>query len=199
MKMESGLSSGNVHTIDGLNVPIEAILRGCCLPPVNEKKNQKAPILSAKTVAILERITSLIISSHTPHPISNPQPPVMWGETTTGAMLLTRKAGQLEALRYIWMVENYDNGSSSASRGGATGLLVAQTMPAAIEQLLSYLSYGNHANLTPDVVALRKKSGTALVTIAKAIPQHLVTFMTELSNRATQLLADPNTLEGTVH
>jgi hypothetical protein len=102
----------------------------------------------------------------------------------TYVWLKFRKAQLLEALRHYWQHD-------------------PSTLPQAIQTLLSYLSNPDEwtpsqesvpGQLSEEVTGLRKKSGVALVAVAKHVPQHLVPWLSELSEASTRLLSSSDLL-----
>lgn len=93
-----------------------------------------------------------------------------------------RKATLLDALKYYW---RYDPSS----------------LPQGIQCLLGYLSIPDEWGipgsgdqvLSAETTGLRKKSGVSLVSVSKHVPQHLVPWLSELSETSQGLLSS-NTL-----
>ncbi len=84
-----------------------------------------------------------------------------------------RRTTLLEALKYYWKYE-------------------PSTLPAGVDSLLLYLSATDNPPrevLSEDAVGLRKKSGVSLVAVAKVVPNLLVPWLSQLSDRARSLLA----------
>lgn len=84
-----------------------------------------------------------------------------------------RRTTLLEALKHYWKYE-------------------ATTLPSGVDSLLVYLNAtDNPPKDTPsmDVVGLRKKVGVSLVAVSKIVPDLLVPWLSQLSDRAKALLA----------
>jgi len=84
-----------------------------------------------------------------------------------------RRTTLLEALKHYW---KYD----------------PATLPTGVDSLLMYLSVTDNPpkdRLSEDVVGLRKKSGVSLVAVAKKVPDLLVPWLSQLSERAKSLLS----------
>ena len=93
-----------------------------------------------------------------------------------------RRASILDSLKTYW---EYD----------------PSTLLPAIESLFAYLSApdewrapptndnGEESNLSGETTSLRKKSGVALVSISKKVPQHLVPWLSQLSEASAALLS----------
>ncbi|KAL7469406.1 hypothetical protein ACHAXS_011013 [Conticribra weissflogii] len=83
-----------------------------------------------------------------------------------------RRTTLLEALKHYWKYES-------------------STLPSGVDSLLVYLSAtDNPPNeiLSMDVVGLRKKVGVSLVAVSKIVPDLLVPWLSQLSDRAKALL-----------
>ena len=83
-----------------------------------------------------------------------------------------RRTTLLEALKHYWKYE-------------------PSTLPTGIDSLLIYLSAKDNPpkeRLSEDVVGLRKKSGVSLVAVSKDVPNFLVPWLSQLSDRAKTLL-----------
>jgi Exportin-5 family len=94
-----------------------------------------------------------------------------------------RRATLLEALKHFWQHD-------------------PSTLLTAIESLFRYLSdpddwrpadkslaTGDEVGWSDEVIGLRKKSGVALVAIAKSVPHHLVPWLSQLSQATGSLLS----------
>lgn len=108
---------------------------------------------------------------------------VSWNPTDL--CLRQKRVSLLAALRYFW---KYD----------------ARTLPLGIDSLLSNLcatdecranAQVSNESLSMDVISLRKKSGAAIVTVSKYIPNLLVSWLDQLSERARQLLSTDSLLD----
>ena len=102
--------------------------------------------------------------------------------------LKLRRASLLGSLKYVWV---YDS----------------TTLPVGVDALLCYLSardewtstspnsFGaGEETLSTEVISLRKKSGTCLVSVSKKVPRLLVPWLAQLSDRARQILGSDTLL-----
>lgn len=83
-----------------------------------------------------------------------------------------RRTTILEALKYFWKYE-------------------PSTLPGGVDSLLVYLSAKDSPpkdRISEDVSGLRKKSGVSLVAVSKVVPNLLVPWLSQLSDRAKTLL-----------
>ena len=95
---------------------------------------------------------------------------VSW--TPIDIWLKFRRATLLEALKHYWKYE-------------------PSTLPIGVDSLLMYLSATDNPpkeKLSEDVIGLRKKSGVSLVAVSKVVPNLLVPWLSQLSDRAQTLL-----------
>ena len=84
-----------------------------------------------------------------------------------------RRTTLLESLKHYWAHE-------------------PSTLPTGVDSLLMYLSTQDNPpreEPSEDVVGLRKKSGVSLVAVAKVVPNLLVPWLSQLSDRAKSLLS----------
>ena len=109
----------------------------------------------------------------------------------THVWLQFRHASLMEALRHYW---KHDPASS--------------LLPA-VDTLIRYLGLGDewhnptaglnagtstsssNTQMSDEIVGLKKRSGTALVSVAKSVPHHLVPWLSQLSEATRSLLASP--------
>ncbi|KAL9188652.1 hypothetical protein ACHAXT_007030 [Thalassiosira profunda] len=95
---------------------------------------------------------------------------VSWSPNDT--WLKFRRTTLLEALKHYWKHD-------------------PTTLPTGVDGLLVYLSATDNppkARLSEDVVGLRKKAGVSLVAVSKVVPNLLVPWLSQLSDRAKGLL-----------
>jgi len=95
---------------------------------------------------------------------------VSWNPNDT--WLKFRRTTLLEALKHYW---KYDS----------------STLPTGVDSLLLYLSATDNPpseRLSGDVISLRKKCGVSLVAVSKVVPNLLVPWLSQLSDRAKALL-----------
>jgi len=91
----------------------------------------------------------------------------------TDIWLKFRRTTLLEALKYYWKHD-------------------PTTLPTGVDSLLTYLSATDNPpkeRRSDDVDGLRKKSGVSLVAVAKVVPNLLVPWLSQLSERAKTLLS----------
>ena len=83
-----------------------------------------------------------------------------------------RRTTLLEALKHYWKYE-------------------PSTLPSGVDSLLVYLSARDNPpreTLSGDIIGLRKKCGVSLVAVSKVVPDLLVPWLSQLSERAKTLL-----------
>ena len=94
-----------------------------------------------------------------------------------------RRASLLECLKYYWKYE-------------------PSTLLQGVDSLIRYIGLGDEwrgpndkppANdrMSGQTIGLKKKSGVSLVVISKHVPEHLVPWLTKLSNATSSLLSSP--------
>jgi len=158
-----------VLQLEGAVIPIESVLR--CMPPwaLDDSKRSEPSYMEPHRVEIRASVRATL--SQLANSIVTWNPVELW--------LKFRKATFLDALKYYWL---YD----------------PTTLPAGVDALLVYLSAddgsGIQARLGGDVISLRKKSGTALVSVSKRVPHLLVKWLSQLSERAKSLLSSDSLL-----
>ncbi|GAX13879.1 hypothetical protein FisN_5Lh226 [Fistulifera solaris] len=162
--------SDAVIQFEGIALPMENLLSG--LPSWSMDDNAKQSSNQKEYKARLElRTGTKAALAELVHSVVTWNPAHLW--------LRFRRTYLLEPLRFVW---KYD--SSTLLQG--------------VESLIGYLGLKDEwtatdvqpgKGLSPEITGLKKRSGSALVTIAKVVPQHLVPWLSQLSNATSSLLA----------
>ena len=159
-----------VLQFEGITQPLDNILQG--LPEWSIRQNNAG--LDSKKMAINTEVRARLSDLA--------QMIVSWNPTDT--WLKYRRSDMLGALKHYWAHD-------------------PSTLLQGVDGLLQYLNVeewkpGNATNgerrLTDDVAGLRKRSGIALIGVSKKVPQHLVPWLAQLSERAKSLLSSDSLL-----
>ena len=153
-----------VVQIEGAALPLDAILRGMPSWALDDTKQSDASHMEPHRVET--RAATRAALSQLANAIVNWDPAELW--------LKFRKANLLDALKCYWLHD-------------------PTTLPAGVDALLVYLNAndGTESNgrYSENVTSLRKKSGVALISVAKKVPHLLVQWLSQLSERAKTLLS----------
>uniref|UniRef100_A0A7S4J8L4 Exportin-5 C-terminal domain-containing protein n=1 Tax=Odontella aurita TaxID=265563 RepID=A0A7S4J8L4_9STRA len=158
------LSDANIQ-FEGIFLPLENILQGVPQWSVDLDRNptdQKRVEIRSTVRASLSVVASMIVS---------------WSPADT--YLRIRRSDLLSSLKHYW---KYD----------------PSTLASGVDALLGYLSAeddrktasgpDDSRQLSDETVALRKRSGVGLISVAKRVPHLLVPWLGQLSERARTLL-----------
>lgn len=164
--------SDAVMQFEALTQPLENVLSG--IPPWT-LDDSNSPPQGQKQVEIIRSRTRTALAELARNLVSwNPEH--LW--------LRFRRASLLETLKYYW---KYD----------------PSTLLQGVDVLIRYMGLSDEwtaQNQSPNqggermsvqTISLKKKSGVAMVAIAKRVPNHLVPWLTELSNTTSSLLSSP--------
>lgn len=158
--------STSVIKFEALCQPVESVLSE--IPDWAQSPNikgAKETKRQQKTRAVVQAAVSEMSTS-----IVNWSPTFVW--------LKCRHAALLEALRHFWKQN-------------------PSTLLQGVDRLLNYLGLPDEWNPSqatdqresPEMAGLKKRSGVALVSIAKQVPNHLVMWLSQLSEATRRLLA----------
>ncbi|KAL7566569.1 hypothetical protein ACA910_000637 [Epithemia clementina (nom. ined.)] len=166
--------SDAVIQFEALTQPFETVLAG--IPPwtlddqsTPPKDQENYEAIRSRTRAALAEFSQNLI---------NWAPDYLW--------LRFRRASLLECLKYYWKYE-------------------PSTLLQGVDSLIRYIGLADEwsapnlagaglvgdERMSGETIGLKKKSGVSLVVIAKHVPEHLVPWLTELSNATSSLLASP--------
>lgn len=166
------MASEAVRLIEGVVHPMENILSGLPSWSLSKPADENSAIreqIRARTLAALSDMARAIV---------NWNPTYLW--------LKMRRAQLLEGLKYFWKHD-------------------PSTLLQGIDSLLGYIrvadEWGDIA-LEPDgtnrvsgeTTALRKKSSSALISVAKKVPHHLVPWLSQLSEATRNVLSSTDLL-----
>ena len=166
------MKSDAVRHLECVVQPLECILSG--LPtwaftkPAGETPGTRSQI-RAQTMAALSQMAQAIVGWN---------PLDLW--------LKTRRAQLLEGLRFFW---KYD---PSTLLQGIDSLLGYIRVPD--EWGEGVIEQDGSIRISSQTVSLRKRSSSALVSVAKSIPHHLVPWLSQLSEATRQVLSSTDLL-----
>lgn len=160
---------------EGLYGPLDNILQGLPEWTINNKMTSDPSFMHPQRVCVRSQIRTCL--DQVANSLVSWNPVDIW--------LKFRRSTLLETLKWYW-IHN------------------PTTLPAAVETLLANLSVDykpsgdnheihNKTRLSDDIISLRKRSGSALISISKRVPHLLVPWLGVLSERVRSLLAE-NTL-----
>ena len=160
--------SDAVLQFEGIHLPMEYVLGGIPSWAVDNRNSapsgevQIAETISTTTSA-LAGLSQIIVSW---------TPAYLW--------LKFRRATLLEPLKHIW---KYD---PSNLLQGIDSLIRYLGLP---DEWQSSGTTNSEQKMSDEIVGLKKKSGVTLVAVAKHVPQHLVPWLSQLSDATGALLA----------
>jgi Exportin-5 family len=161
------MKSGAVRSLESVVQPMECILGGLPLwaltKPPHETPGTRSQI-RAQTLAALSQMAQAIVSWN---------PSYLW--------LKLRRAQLLDGLRFFWKHD-------------------PSTLLQGIDSLLGYIrvadEWGENViehdgtkRISSETVGLRKRSSSALVSVAKCVPHHLVPWLSQLSEATREVLS----------
>eukprot|EP00977_Amphora_coffeiformis_P028336 scaffold34931_cov175-Amphora_coffeaeformis.AAC.1 len=160
--------SDAVLQFEGIHLPMEYVLGG--IPSWAVDSRNTAPSGEGQVAETIATTTAALAGLS--------QAAVSWAPTFL--WLKFRRATLLEPLKHIWKYE-------------------PSTLLQGIDSLIRYLGLADEwqtpnsantgENMSDEIVGLKKKSGVTLVAVAKHVPQHLVPWLTQLSDATGKLLS----------
>jgi len=164
-----------VMELEGLSQPLDTVLQGLPQWALDNSKQSDPSYMEPHRVETRNAVRSSL--AEVANMIVSWDPSDNW--------LKFRRATLLDALKYYW---RYDQ----------------TTLPTGVDALLTYLgaespsisesSTSPSKFLNDDIISLRKKSGTALISVSKRVPHLLVGWLGQMSARAKTLLSSQTLL-----